>query len=151
MTTKSKSTEKRSLVQRIMAVLGLDDAGKIQKFFDREKKSCEKKIKALETNKNVAKMNYENELASLHDELEDKQDSYEDAKLAITPEDVNTNSEMDYFSSTYWENLKSKLKEIELIEKKITKIEENYIKEIAELDSQIQEYKDRISIIEELK
>ena len=149
MTTKTK--EKMSLVERIMAALGLDDAGKIQKFFDREKKDCEKKIKSLETNKNVAKMNYENSLSALKDTLEDKLDAYDNAKLSVSPEDVNNNSEMDNFSSTYWGNLKSKLNQVKSVEKQIAKLEEDFNKEIEEIDSQIKEYKDRIEIIQEVK
>lgn len=143
--------EKMNIWERIAAKLELSDSDKLKKFFMREKTACERTIKILIKNKEVLKMNYDNDLSDLHDALEDAKDNYEDAKEAIIPENVSNNSDMDYFSFEYWTNLETRRDDIKLIEKTIVELEENFDKEIQLIDKDIAKYQEMIDICNEKK
>jgi hypothetical protein len=144
-------TKKVGLVARVVAILGLDDAGKMQKFFDKEKKDANREIKKVDTNKNIDKMNHENELGDLQLKLEDAQDRHNDAKTAITPENVVNNEAMARFSESYWANIKRKKDEVTEIKEAIIELKEDFDVDNKENDKIIKSYKERISIIDEKK
>jgi len=145
------TVKKVGLVERVVAILGLDDAGKMQKFFNKEKKDAQREIKKVDTNKNISKMNYENSLEELNLRLEDAQERYDDAKVAIVPENVVNNDAMADFSRTYWGLIKSRKNEVSRIEEEIIELKEEFDVDNKDNDKIIKSYKERISIIDEKK
>lgn len=151
MSTTEKKVAKISIWERIALKLDLSDSDKLKKFFMREKKACERTIKTLKKNKEVLKMNYDNDLSDYKDELEDAILNYEDAKEAIVPENVGNNSDMDEFSDEYWGLLAFKKESIERIEKQIANLETRFEKSIEDIDKEIDENQERINICNEKK
>jgi len=103
MSTKLKLT----LVERIVAFLKLNDAGKIQSFFDSETKNCKVQIKKLESNLKQLDLQNEIELEDLERRIEDAEGAVDDAYLNVDVEKIKTNADKDSFAKTYWGKIKS--------------------------------------------
>lgn len=147
----AKTAKTMTIWDRIAAKLELSDSDKLKKFFMREKKASERTIKTLTKNKEVLKMNYDNDLSDLQDALEDAKGNHEDAKEAIVPENVGNNSDMDAFSSAYWTNLDYKFDTVKSIKQQIADLEEGFSDEVDAIDRDIKRYQDRIDICNEKK
>lgn len=98
---------KLSLVERIVAFLKLNDAGKIQSFFDSETKNCKVQIKKLESNLKQLDLQNEIELEELERKIEDAETAVDDAYLNVDVEKIKTNADKDAFAKTYWGKIKS--------------------------------------------
>lgn len=147
----SQKVEKLGLVERILNILKLDDAGKVSKFFAKEKRECTRAIEKLEMNKKNMAANHKSNLQDYQDKLEDAQEAYEDAKLLITPEDVTTNAAMTSFSDIYWSRIDDAASNVKSVEDSIEELKKHYKEALEDLDEQIGRYKSRISIIDEKK
>ena len=97
-----------SLVTKIMAILKLDDAGKLDKFFKGEVKSLNNEIKTIEMNKQTAALEHEMKLSEIDSKIEDAEVAVEDAYTAVKVDDINNNDAMQQFSSRYWANIDAK-------------------------------------------
>lgn len=97
-----------ALVTKIMAILKLDDAGRLSKFFENEVKSIKNGIKAIEMNKQTAALQHEMTLSEIDSQIEDAEEALKDAYTAVTIEDISNNDAMKSFSSRYWANIDSK-------------------------------------------
>ena len=62
---------KKSIVDRIMAVLNLTESGKIQHFFDKQIKSLNREIVASERNITTITFHHEEDLDRSREQLED--------------------------------------------------------------------------------
>lgn len=97
-----------ALVTKIMAILKLDDAGRLSKFFENEVKSIKNGIKAIEMNKQTAALQHEMTLSEIDSQIEDAEEALKDAYAAVTIEDISNNDAMKAFSSRYWANIDNK-------------------------------------------
>lgn len=97
-----------ALVTKIMAILKLDDAGRLSKFFENEVKSIKNSIKAIEMNKQTAALQHEMTLSEIDSQIEDAEEALKDAYAAVTIEDISNNDAMKAFSSRYWANIDNK-------------------------------------------
>ena len=94
-----------ALVTKIMAILKLDDAGRLSKFFEGEVKKIKNGIKAIELNKQTAALQHEMALSEIDDKIEGAEEALRDAYTAVKVEDIATNDAMKAFSDQYWYNI----------------------------------------------
>lgn len=125
MSNQVEKTVMGKLTAKVMAILKLDEAGKVEKFFKNEVKRLNDEIKTIEMNKKTAELEYEMKLRQLEDKIEDAeiaiQEAYENVKL----ENISNNEAMSSFSKTYWANIEKKESDLEyLLEEKKTTIED---------------------------
>lgn len=149
--SEKKEKAQMGLVERVMAVLGLADSGKVAKFIEREKKECKRALEKLATNKKNVTTNYNSDLQDLNDALEDAEEALEDVKTQITPEDVTNNASMNEFSDIYWGRIDDARKDIATIETMKEVMKHNHNSELKDIDEQIEAYKYRLSVLEEKK
>jgi predicted nucleic acid-binding Zn-ribbon protein len=142
---------KLSIWERIAAKLELSDSDKLKSFFTREKKRSMRAIKTLEKNKEVLKMNYENDLSAYNDMMEDTRNEYELSKEEIVPENVTGNSAMDSFSAQYWTGIQLCKDKLESLEAQISDLKSDYDLEVEAIDKEIALYQERIDICDEKK
>ena len=140
MSTKAKL----SLVDRIVAFLKLNDAGRIQSFFDSETKNCKVQIKKLESNLKQQDLQNEIELEELERKIEDAETAVDDAYLNVDVEKIKTNADKDSFAKVYWSRIKSADSTLShLKEQHVEKL--NHIKQTKEdIEKQITAYNIRI-------
>ncbi len=123
-----ESNKKSSIVQKVLALIGMDDKGKVESFFKKEVSKLQKSIVKHEHNLKVAKFNHENKMSELRDRLEDAQTELESAYVSVKVEDIATNSQAEQFSERYWDNVdraESNVQNItELIEREAKSMEE---------------------------
>ena len=106
-----------TLVSKIMSILKLDDAGKLEKFFAGEVKAIKNGINAIELNKKTAALQHEMALSEIDSKIEDAEEAVKDAYTAVTVEQINSNDAMKSFSSDYWANIDSKESKLERLKK----------------------------------
>ena len=97
-----------ALVGKIMSILKLDDAGKLEKFFAGEVKTIKNGIKAIEMNKQTAALQHEMALSEVDSQIEDAEEALADSYTAVTVEEINSNDAMKSFSTKYWDNIEAK-------------------------------------------
>ena len=106
-----------TLVSKIMSILKLDDAGKLEKFFAGEVKAIKNGINAIELNKKTAALQHEMALSEIDSKIEDAEEAVKDAYTAVTVEQINSNDAMKSFSNDYWANIDSKESKLERLKK----------------------------------
>lgn len=114
------------LVKKIMAILKLDEAGKISKFFSGIVKDEKRTIAKIEANIKANELEYETEMDQLEENLEDAKDAVEAAYQNVTLDDVKTNESMESFKVSYLANIRNKEAAVALLEEKIKANKENY-------------------------
>lgn len=143
--------KKMTLIERIVALLDLNDAGKLKKFFERELREFTRAIEKLEMNKKAKVASFKSQRTDIADKLEDANASYEDAKTQITPEDVQNNEGMKMFSREYWGRIDRASNTVKGLTQQLEDLKDVEKAELAEIDEQIAKYKARIAIIKETK
>ena len=147
MNNQQETTIFSALVKEIMAILKLDDAGRLEKFFKNEVKSLKSEIKTIETNKRTAEIQYENNLAEIDDRIEDAEEALKDAYRAVKIEDINNNDAMKQFSIKYWANIDNKEATLESLKKERKAIVENYEDQLELRNKKIAKREARIKAI----
>lgn len=140
-------TQSTGIVARIMRILKLDDAGKVQSFFDREKKKLSRDITTLNKNIENVKFNSERTLDEYREKLEDAEVALENAYAGVTLADIENNAKQEEFSGKYWYAIDVATEKVENIKKRIKDETENTEKSIESFEKQIEELKFRISKI----
>lgn len=146
-TTVVKAVSELSIVNKIMAFLKLDEAGKIEKFFMREIKKIEGYIRDLGNNRTAAMNIYDSEVSKLEDSIEDAKEGILNAEQSITEADVKNNEACDAFSSSYWAKIKQAEARLDALQEQLKNRTEKYEKDIKAIDEQIAKYKTRIARI----
>ena len=141
---------KNVLVVKIMSMLKLDDAGRLEKFFNGEVKKFDNQIKAIEMNKKTAALELELAMDGLTSKIEDAENSVADAYCAVEPKDINTNDAMESFSARYWANIDAKEAVLArlIAEKEAT--QKAYDEKLKGRDEKIAAYKSRIEKISQV-
>lgn len=135
------------LVTKIMAILKLDDAGKLDKFFKGEVKSLNNEIKTVEMNKQIAALEHEMKLPEIDSKIEDAEAAVEDAYTAVLVEDINSNDSMKHFSARYWANIERKENALEELKKSRKDAVESYEYQLKLRNEKIERRKARIAKI----
>ena len=141
------TTKATGIVARIMAILKLDDAGKIQSFFDREIKKLKRNILTLQKNIENLKFNNERVLDGLREDLEDAELALESAYEAVNLADVESNAKQENYSHDYWKGIDNATTKVEAIKSQIKNQNEGLAEDIKECERQIAEIQFRVNKI----
>ncbi len=135
------------LVSKIMSILKLDDAGKLEKFFAGEVKTIKNGIKAIEMNKQTAALQHEMALSEIDSQIEDAEEALADSYTAVTVEEINSNDAMKSFSSKYWDNIEAKERKLQSLKDDRKAKVEAYDKALEERNAKIAKQEARIAAI----
>lgn len=149
MTTKKESTTMMELpiVKKVLAFLNIGEDAKIGNFFAKEVKKAEKFIRDLKRNLTTYENAYNDSVDDVNEKLVDAREAVEEAKIAITVDDVKTNDAANAFSEVYWRNVSSKVATVERLEEELEELEESYKENVKRVQKQIDKYQDRIDMI----
>lgn len=147
MTTKKETTGIYALAQKVLNLLNIGEDAKINNFFAKEVKKAEKAIRDLKRNLTTLENQYNDDVDDVNEKLVDAREAVDDAKIAVTLNDVKTNDAADSFATTYWRNVDAKLAEVKKLEKKLETLKETFNKATEEIQEQIDKYQDRIDMI----
>lgn len=136
-----------ALVGKIMSILKLDDAGKLEKFFAGEVKTIKNGIKAIEMNKQTAALQHEMALSEIDSQIEDAEEALSDAYTAVTVEEINSNDAMKSFSEKYWKNIEAKEHKLQSLKDGRKAIIEAYDKTLEARNANIAKQEARIAAI----
>ena len=147
MTTKTTETGILALAQKVLNLLNIGEDAKINNFFAKEVKKSEKAIRDLKKNLNTLENQYQDDVEDVEEKLVDAEEAVNEAKVAVTLEDVQTNDAADSFSYVYWKNVDGKLADVKRLKSKLESLEENFKKASGEIEEQILKYQARIDMI----
>lgn len=149
MTTKKETTATSiyALAQKVLNILNIGEDAKINNFFAREVKKFEKFIRDLKRNLTTLENQYTDDVDDVNEKLIDAKEAVEDAKIAVTLDDVKTNDAADSFATIYWTNIDAKTKEVERLEQKLKDLKDTFEKETQKVKDQIEKYQKRIDMI----
>ena len=136
-----------ALVGKIMSILKLDDAGKLEKFFTGEVKTIKNGIKAIEMNKQTAALQHEMALSEVDSQIEDAEEALADSYTAVTVEEINSNDAMKSFSTKYWDNIEAKESKLQSLKDDRKARIEAYDKELEKRNEKIAKQEARIAAI----
>ena len=142
--TVKESSKKVTLLSRIMAKLGLDDQGQVDKFLKSLKKECDQKIKVIESNLKVLKVEYEIALEQLEGQLEDLITEYDASFCDVDVEKLKSNVSMESYREGYWYNIESAQARVKRVEEQIKNLKDDYKENVASNKEQIDSFKTRI-------
>jgi len=94
-----------ALVKKIMATLKLDDAGKMDKFFKGEVRTCNDIITQFKADMSGDTLQHDIDQSKLDRAIEDAIEAVDQAYQAVTPENIVNNAACTKFSSVYWANI----------------------------------------------
>lgn len=141
------TTEPTGLVARIMKFLKLDEAGKLQGFFDKQIKVLKREIETYNQAIKNSKYNSERTMDSLREKLEDATQEVEDAYADVKPESIETNAKQDEFARIYWDKVSRAEQKVESIKEQIKSASEDLDETIKGYEDQIAERQHRIDKI----
>ena len=147
MNNQEEKTVFSALIKEIMAILKLDDAGRLEKFFKNEVKLLKSEIKVIENNKQTAALEYEMALSEIDDKIESAEEALKDAYRAVKIEDINNNDAMKQFSNKYWYNIDVKESNLEALKEERKAIVKNYEDHLEARNKKIAKREARIKAI----
>lgn len=147
MNNQQETTVFSALIKEIMAILKLDDAGRLEKFFKNEVKLLKSDIKVIEMNKQTAALEYEMALSEIDDKIESAEEALKDAYRAVKIEDINNNDAMKQFSSKYWNNIDNKESNLESLKEERKAIVKDYEDQLEARNKKIAKREARIKAI----
>ena len=147
MNNQEEKTVFSALIKEIMAILKLDDAGRLEKFFKNEVKLLKSEIKVIETNKQTAALQYDIALSEIDDKIEDAEEALKDAYRNVKIEDINNNDAMKQFSSKYWANIDNKESTLEALKEERKAIVKEYEDNLEARNKKIAKREARIKAI----
>ena len=147
MNNQEEKTVFSALIKEIMAILKLDDAGRLEKFFKNEVKLLKSDIKVIENNKQTAALEYEMALSEIDDRIESAEEALKDAYRAVKIEDINNNDAMKQFSSKYWANIDNKENTLEALKEEREALVKNYEDHLEARNKKIAKREARIKAI----
>jgi hypothetical protein len=143
---KDAPTSKMGIVERIMRTLKLDDEGRVYSFFAREMKKIEREITTINQNITVAKMEYDNNMVNIKENLEDAKEALVAAMEDVDIEKIKTNADKDAFAINYWNKVEDAENHLEICEKAIETRTEKYNDEVDSLKEAIKIRKERLEM-----
>jgi hypothetical protein len=149
MSENATSKTPKTLTEKFMALFNIGDEGKVQSFFDRQRKRL---VRSVEANKrlmeNEIKFNYPGRLEVLTDELSDAKGAEEGSYLTLDVEKIGTKAEQDSYAIKYWENVDKLGAVVDAIEEQISKAKADHETVVDDLKDQITNAEARIAKID---
>lgn len=143
----TNEVSKFAIVKKIMAILKLDEAGKINRFFEKELQSFKNQIRDLNNYISALTNKYEADLDKLKDAIEDAKENVAAAYQSVTLENVVNNEAMQAFSSIYWNKVDTAEAAVKRLEESMKKLTEKYDEEVKAKKEAIAKIEERIAII----
>lgn len=127
---------KTGIVAKILALLNLGEEGKIENFFEKQRKALQKDIKNLGKNLDTYEDQKAEALEELNEKLEDAKVKVEEAYTSVTVENVSTNERANSFQDYYWDAVTRAENVVARLEAEIKAETEKYDKLIASVKDQ---------------
>ncbi len=127
---------KTGIVAKILALLNLGEEGKIENFFEKQRKALQKDIKNLGKNLDTYEDQKAEALEELNEKLEDAKVKVEEAYTSVTVENVSTNEKANSFQDYYWDAVTRAENVVARLEAEIKTETEKYDKLIASVKDQ---------------
>ena len=133
------------IVKRIMIALNLGDEGRVGHFFNRIIKKAERQITALESNKDVLKLEYKNDMIDIDERIEDAEINLESTYSTPDITRLTTNADQDAYEEVYLNRIERAEDTLESVKLEKERLQTSHKESLENLDTQIGAYKKRIS------
>ena len=144
-----ESKSQYALVRGIVNFFRLGDEGKIESFFEKQRKVMKREIAKLETAASVRKLAHDNSVEDLEERLEDAKEAAVTAYSAVNPAKVATNAMQADFGPDYWAKIELCEATVKTLEEQIADFKDSYKNELKAINDQIAERKRRMVKISE--
>lgn len=144
-----ESKSEFALVRRIVNFFKLGEEGKIESFFEKQRKVMKREIAKVQTALSVMKLAHENNIEDLTERLEDAQEAVTTAYVNVDPDRVASNALQAEFGPVYWKNVELAEANVKTLEEQIEAATESHNDEVKKLNEQIAERKRRMVKISE--
>ncbi len=140
---------KFALARKISEFLKLGEDGKLDSFFSRVEKTLKKEISAHNKNLDILKFNYEQELDTLEDRLEDAKAALVNAYMKVEVAEIGNNAKEQAYMEVYLENIDNHEIKVQEIEQEIEIASKEYQEAKTGVEAQIASSNKRIVKITE--
>ena len=140
-------TTRFAIVDRIAAILKLDEAGRIEKFFVFKVKEHNREITKQKMNLDAVKAKHKFAMEALEDKLEDAQANLFAVEEQVTLDDIKTNADMKSFSAKYDTAVDTAEDAIKSLEKEIKEAVEDFGEAKGIVNKTIKLHEERINRI----
>ncbi len=141
------STSKFSLVKAIVTLFKLGEEGKIESFFERQRKALNRDIASSKTALSVLKQKHENQLEDYADKMEDAHENVINAYMNVEAEKVANNPSAIAYGEIYWERVTVAEANIVSLEESVKEIKEAYELKVKSIEKEIAERTRRLEKI----
>lgn len=143
----AKLSTPAGIVAKIMAALKLGEEGKIGSFFNKLESDFKRQIKLIEHNLDAEDLEFEHNLSSLEEKLEDAVAAVESAWMNVTADNVATNSAQDSFKESYLYNIERAETRVKDLQADIKDLNARHERIMKDLNEQIEKYEARLARI----
>ena len=152
MSKETKTTESTfGIVNAIVAIFELSDAGVLNKFYTKQVKRLKRNIKTFNQNIEAAKGNFDATKEELKERIEDATEYVRDAYLAVDVESIKNNAGIGEFEVKYWSTIAQKQNELEALKDEMNDLETSHADEIKTIEIDIANMKKAIDKIVKFK
>jgi isocitrate dehydrogenase kinase/phosphatase len=135
----------KSIREKVVSLLKLDDKGRIEKFFNSQVKKINEHISKHEANLKIYGVTYETNLKTLTNKLDSAEEYLEDMYINVDLNEIKTNFEN--YSISYWNKISDAESNIKNIQERIKTLGEEYNKQIETTNEQINKHIARVKRI----
>lgn len=140
-----------SLTRKIMGFLKLDDAGKIDKFLVKIIKDYRQAIDVLKSKIASAEFQLKQKIDILNDKIEDAEAGIDEAYLGIDVERLKTNADQTVYRQEYMGAINEAFDKLESLKKEKEQLEKDHKTTVDSLTKEIEVIETKISRIENVK
>ena len=152
MSKETKTTESTfGIVNAIVAIFKLNDAGVLNKFYTKQVKRLKRNIKTYNQNIEASNGNFDALKEDLKDRIEDAIEYVRDAYLAVDVESIKNNAGIGEFEVTYWNTISKRQTELKSLKEQMIRLEDAHADEIKAVEVDIADMKAAIDKIVKFK
>lgn len=130
-------TTKVTLLEKIVSVFKLDDAGRADKFLKSNVKHFKQEIKQHEADLKTNELKYEIKMDKLSDQLEDAKEALDNSFFNIDVETLKNNANNDAYRETYMAGITEANSKVARLEYNIEFEAKNYEGDVEDLNDKI--------------
>lgn len=140
-----------SLVRRIVTFFKLGEEGKIENFFEKQRKNLKREIAKLTKAVEVIVFTYDNDVEDLNDRIADAEAAIDNAYMQVDADVVASNAGADSFALDYWRNIELKEANLATLKELAIEMKETHTNVLKVKNDQIAERKRRMTMISATK
>ena len=114
-----EGTSKFGIVNRVMAILNIGDAGKMESFFQRSIKAFNREISEIKSNLAAKTLKIEGKIDALKDRIEDAKEDLVNAYHNIDLTSIENNQAQDSYREIYFNRIEEAENKIESLEEEL--------------------------------